>query len=130
MNEQMLSVAVDLASFIALLLLTAVLDWLRRRFKVQVSAEFEAALRTTVRAGIRRAEEWAAAVGKAGSAVSSGDKARVAVDLVRSRWPKVSEQQARAYVDAEIATMPGVGATGGRVIGKQRRRRRRQSRMA
>ncbi len=128
MNEQMLSVAVDAASFIALCLLTAVLDWLRRRFKVQVSAEFEAALRTTVRAGIRRAEEWAAAVGKAGAAVSSGDKTRVAVDLVRSRWPEVSDQQARAYVDAEIANMPGVGATGGRVVGKQKPRRRQNRR--
>lgn len=122
MTDDIIAVSTDIASVIVLALLSVVLDWIRRRFKVQVSAELEAALRATVRIGIGRAEEIAAARRKMGA--EEVDKSVVAVELIRSRWPDVSEEEARAYIDAELAMMRGVGATGRHVVGEDDQRRR------
>lgn len=102
--------------------LSALSSWalvaLKKKWNLEVDITTDAAIRTSIRAAIAGAEEWAARKMKAeGKPAQSASKAKWAWDTVSKVWPKLKEGDFAELLDQELALMMGVGATGNKIVG-------------
>jgi alkylhydroperoxidase/carboxymuconolactone decarboxylase family protein YurZ len=89
-----------------------------RRAGVQLSAEKEARLNQVALIAAAEVEEWAAVKLKANVPISSHDKLQKGIESVLNKIPGVTEQEAKAALQAALPQI-GLGAAAGlREVGK------------
>ena len=116
LNEIMGYVLQGLAALIAAMILVG-LQRLQQRFRLQLTEREQDMIRQAVRRGIAGAEEWAARELKTKRAPVAGvQKAARVKDMVAAQWPNLLPADLDRMLDEELATMPGVGATGARTV--------------
>jgi hypothetical protein len=95
------------------LLVSIVLMKIRQKFNIQISAETEAFIRRQAENAVQLvAEKAAQKVKSSGIKLSGNQKLDMAVGLLLTKVPKISKDQADAYVHAALARIRGEGATG------------------
>ena len=99
-------------------LVGVVLNKVRQKYNLTISAQQEAILDDLVRKGIAYAEERAAAALKKGVARYTGNqKADEAIAFILSQSPHLPMAAIEAKVMAWLGMTPGVGATGNKALG-------------
>lgn len=113
-------VVLHLASLLLAAILMAAANWLRRRLKLEVSEQETQALREVVQRGVGFAEESFRRKLKLGeisedakrNGQSAGIKLAAATAFIQRQYPKLAENTIVNEIEAELARMPDVGATG------------------
>lgn len=95
-----------------------VLNWLRKKFRLEANEKQDEAILAAARRGIALAEEKAAAYAKvAGQKTLAGhQKLDIAIGHIVSAVPQVSPSYADQVVHSLLAKIPGVGATGAETV--------------
>ncbi|MFA6054038.1 MAG: hypothetical protein WC769_01560 [Thermodesulfovibrionales bacterium] len=96
-------------------LISVVLNKVRQKFGIQVSAANEAWIQSQAEHAVQYVAEIAAKKAKItnGAIKLSGNALlNTAVSLVIANVPKLSKEQGAIYVQAALARIPGLGATG------------------
>ncbi len=98
-------------------LVGVVLDKLRRKYNIQISAENEQRLRDIALSGIAYAEEKAAAAVKANvSTITGKTKLDIAIARIMAAAPQLTREQADHLVHITLGRAHGAGATGNKAI--------------
>ena len=110
-----LAIAADMLPII-MVLATAAAGWavklVAKRFNIKLSAENEEAITNLLRRGIAAAEEAGSRKLGLGEGKMLGEtKSKMVYDWMKEAYPHLSESEVIMRMDAEIASMDGVGAT-------------------
>ena len=99
-------------------LATLLLNKIRQKWDLQISADTEALLLDQAKNAIRYAEEKATAKIKDSSlgGVTGSAKLNTAINQLMLSAPKISEVQAEALVHTALGMVSGVGATGDKAL--------------
>ncbi|MDP3012688.1 MAG: phage holin, LLH family [Candidatus Subteraquimicrobiales bacterium] len=94
-------------------LLSIVLVKLKNKYNIQLSAENEEWIKKQAESAVQAVAEKAAAKLKYEKVnPAKNEKLNMAIAYLISKVPKLTKEQADAYIHAAIARIPGVGATG------------------
>lgn len=89
-----------------------VLIKLKNKFNVQLAAETEAWINRQAENAVQMVAEKSAAMVKWDNVtIGSSDKLNMAIASLVTKVPKLTKDQADAYIHAALARIPGVGAT-------------------
>jgi len=99
-------------------LATLLLNKIRQKWNLQISADTEALLLNQAKNAIRYAEEKATAKIKTSEldGFTGSDKLNTAINQLMLSAPKISGVQAEALVHAALGMISGVGATGDKAL--------------
>lgn len=86
--------------------------WLGRKFKIEALATENNFLEQLAHQGITLAEERAAQLAGSKASLTGTSKLAIATGHVLSIMPKASEARVQSVIEALLAQIPGVGATG------------------
>jgi len=88
-------------------------QWVKARFKLDISERQEEQIRLGIRNGARGLEEMAAKQLKADPESAGIDKAKLLWGMIEKKWPDLTGDSFDAMLNEELAYMDGMGASGG-----------------
>lgn len=91
-----------------------------KRFGVSIDISNDSMVRAQVRAAVAGAEEWFSRQVKwydKSKADAGKQKADWALARIRAQFPKLKDSEILDFIDEELGSTYGVGATGNRVVG-------------
>jgi hypothetical protein len=102
-------------------LLVGLVNWavyaVARKYNLDIVLRNQDVIERAALKGISLAEEYAAqALKQKNIRLSGNDKLNMAIDQVLSAAPKLSREEASEWVNAVLARVKGVGATGEKVV--------------
>jgi hypothetical protein len=117
MYESIMEVLIPILASVLTAFSALAIKKLQKRFDLELSAQEDAMIKQLIRDGIASAEEWAARKAnlEGGALVAGRDKAVRVTNLVKAVYPKLTDNEIAAMIDAEIARTQGLGATKDRI---------------
>lgn len=112
--EQVVQAMLPIFGIVLMAFLTAAVKKALAWMGIQMTAAQEEALRKKAEELVLAMEENATAMAKALPAMSGQMKALTVVEALKYANPKLSTDEAKSIVQATVARLPGIGATGNR----------------